>query len=578
MVISDYFKFLILFLLSSLVLGSPDDFFMVPILDENGNRTGLFNVNPDPHGEPWISGGGRALTAEEENCIPEFILPAHYRDRTKYPLPEKVDNSRTKYFPPIFTQKGASCCQASGVSYALNYEICRIRDLDASKQENIFPYGFAYNFLNKGSTSTYSMYTDGWYMSEELGAPNLIDYGGSLQGTASQTSWLDGYDKYYRAMNNRYIKSYRFNSTTNEGIEGMKQWLFDHADGAKFGGVICFLAWSGQTRDKLPSSSPEAGHTYIKKFNTSGGHCMTIVGYHDDIFYDLDKDGKISDQEKGGFLMVNSYGTSYGTEGRAYIPYSLLLAGTLKSKNVHGITVKKEFKPLLTFRVTITHNKRNQIKIIRGFSTDLNASSPSKTYRYKECFANGGPLPMAGKNLSKTIEIGLDVTEFIKEINGKKAKFFLQINSQDGEGKVNSLSVLDYTGSQVKEYTCSQTDVPITNGITTLDVQGDITNSQKVYNGYGTPTTHFYPSPLQTGNNISFQLPAIQHNTRVFRVLTIHGKLMYEKALNAENNFTWDITSNSGEKIASGKYIAQLELMTNKGINKKFHTQVYVME
>jgi len=102
---------------------------------------------------------------------------------------------------------------------------------------------------------------------------------------ASQTSWMDGYEKYYNAMHNRYITSDKINCESNSSIETMKQWLFDHADGSEIGGVLCFLARSGQTKGTLPSGSPEAGHTYIEKFGTSGGHCMTLVGYHDEIFF-----------------------------------------------------------------------------------------------------------------------------------------------------------------------------------------------------------------------------------------------------------------------------------------------------
>ncbi len=580
--ISIYSIIFSIFFLSASSGFSDSPVLLIPFLDESGNETGLFNVNPDPDEEPWISGGGRALTEEEEKCIPELVLPEHYKDRVKYPLPDSVDNSRTRYFPPIFTQKGASCCQASGVAYIFSYEICRARDLDATDPLNIFPYGFAYNFINRGSTGTYSGFFDGWRMSEELGMPDLEIYGGQLEGTASQTSWVDGYDIYYQAMSNRYQESYKVTCTTNDGIEKMKQWIFDRADGSDPGGVMGFLAWSGQTRDELPASSPEAGHTYIKAFGTSGGHCMTLVGYHDEITYDLNRDGKIDEREKGGFLMVNTYGTSYGTEGRAYIPYSLFLDGYMKSSSVYGITVKKdEVKPLLTYKVKITHDRRNAIEIIRGFSTDLTDTSPSKTYSYRECFSDGGALPMEGKGLSETIEVGLDVSEFIEDISGKKTKFFLQIDSEGGSGKVDNFSVMDYTEGTVKEYTCTQTNVTISNGITTLWVISD-----DAVNSLNTPFARphdsklFYASPLTSGNEILFKFSAPEMNNATLRIVTIHGKLVYEKAFSVTkaNNFSWNVTDNSGKPVANGKYIAQLELANKKGRSRILYTQFYVME
>ena len=558
--------------------GCEEPMLLVPVMDAQGNATGLYNVNPDSEGEPWISGGGRALTAEEDNCIPELVLPARYKDRTAYPLPAKVDNSRTKYFPPILYQRGASCCQASGVAYIFSYEICRIRDRDASDEAHIFPYGFAYNFINGGSSSSYSGFFDGWRVADELGQPDLKSYGGKLEGTAGQTSWVDGYDVYYKAMSNRYVESYKVTCTSGDGIEKMKQWLFDRANGSEPGGVMGFLAWSGQTRDKLPSNSPEAGHAYIKKFGTSGGHCMTLVGYNDDIVYDLNNDGQFDSREKGGFLMVNSYGEDYGTDGRAYVPYTLFSNGSMKSSSVYGITVvKEEVKPLLTYKITITHDRRNAIEIIRGFSTNTSATSPSKTYRYRESFSNGGALPMEGKGLSETIEVGLDVSEFVDEISGKKTKFFLQIDSDGGSGRVNSFSVMDYTGAQVKEYKCTETNVTISSGMNTLWVLSDDAVALAKENPGRSPKAGtFYASPLTNGHAIHFRYNLPGAHQATFRITNIHGRLIYEKevSLAGAKEFVWDKTNGRGHKVSPGKYIAQLE--TDHAA--VLYTQVYVMK
>ncbi|MBN2036058.1 MAG: hypothetical protein JW768_04885 [Chitinispirillaceae bacterium] len=557
-------------------VASEEPMLLRPILDETGNESGLYNVNPDPDAEPWISGGGRALTAEEDKCIPELMLPAQYQDRETNPLPSKVDNSLTRYFPPLFTQRGASCCQAAGISYIFSYEMCRIRDLDAQDPANIFPYGFTYNFINGGSTSSYSSFSDGWTAAGELGIPDLQSYGGQLEGTASQTSWVNGYGVYRRAMSNRYVESYRITCTSNDGIERMKQWLFDRADGSNPGGCIGFLAWTDQTRDVLPSSSPEAGHTYIKAFGTTGGHCMTLVGYNDDITYDLNGDGILSAQERGGFLMVNSYGERFGTNGRAYIPYSLFLNGSMKSSSVYSITVVEEaVEPLLTYRVTITHDRRSDIEIIRGYSTTTSATTPSRTYRYRECFSNGGALPMEGRGLSETIEMGLDVSEFIDAINGRRTKFFLQITSEGGSGKVDNFSVMDYTGPQVKEYKCSETNVAITTGTTTLWVLSD-----NEVNGRGIAIRRpregrsFYVSPLTSGKAIHFKYSLSQTKRATFRVTTIHGQKVHERVVDlaGKRELVWDKTGNNGQKVSAGKYIARLELADGNA----FYTPVHV--
>ncbi len=559
---------------------SHDAMFLRPILDEHGQETGLYDVNPDPLGEPWISGGGRALTDAEVQCIPEFKLAEGYKNREVYPLPTKVDNSRNKYFPPLLSQKGASCCQASGVTYIFSYEMCRVRDLDAKNPKNIYPYGFAYNFINRGVTSTYSSFTDGWRMAEELGMPTLKSYGGKLEGSARQTSWMNGYQLYYQAMQNRYKENYRIKCTTADGIEKMKQWLFDRGDGSKPGGVLGFLAWSGQTRDRLPSTSPEAGHTYVKRFNTSGGHCMTLVGYNDDIEYDMNDDGTIDASEKGGFLLVNSYGTNYGTEGRAYVPYKLFLDGAMKSSNVYGITVlPKLITPKLTFKVTLTHDTRNAIKIVRGFSTNINATTPNKTYRYRECFSDGGKHPMQGRQLSETIELGLDVSHFVKDIVNKQARFFLQIEAKGASrGSVDSFSVIDYTSGQAKEYRCTQTPATITNGTITLSVVGDVVSKapKNLSNQKGNPS--FVASPLTSNGSIHFTYHMPGVNRAQLRILSISGRLLYTKThrLSQNNEIVWNRRTTSGESVPSGKYIAQLVPLDKKASWGMLRSPFYV--
>lgn len=262
--------------------------------------------------------------------------------------------------------------------------------------------------------------------------------------------------------------------------------------------------------------------------------------------------------------MVNSYGTSFGTNGRAYIPCSLFLDGSMKSSSVYGITVVEEaVKPLLTYKVTITHNRRNALEIIRGYSTTTSATSPSQTYRYRQCFRDGGALPMKGQGLSETIEIGLDVSEFFNAISGKRARFFLQITSTGGSGKVDNFSVFNYTGSLVKEYACAETNVPIISGTTTLSVLSDdvVKGVEEVVKRPrdGRP---FYVSPLTTGNTIHFRYSLPQEKSAIFRITTIHGQVIHKKtvSLAGRNELVWDKTSNAGKQVPAGKYIARLEL------------------
>ena len=105
----------------------------------------LVNVNPNPDGEAWLAGGWKTPTAEdmlEINKIPELKISAENRAKD---LPATHDNTLEPYFRPIFSQADGCCAQASGVAYVYTYEMNRIRETNASLEENQFPTHFTYN-------------------------------------------------------------------------------------------------------------------------------------------------------------------------------------------------------------------------------------------------------------------------------------------------------------------------------------------------------------------------------------------------------------------------------------------------
>ncbi len=82
-------KSIFTFISSFLLISTVNIFSQVPILDENGNATGLINMNPDPDGEPWIAGGLPPLTEEDIavfNRLPRFKLWPGKRSRVSFYL------------------------------------------------------------------------------------------------------------------------------------------------------------------------------------------------------------------------------------------------------------------------------------------------------------------------------------------------------------------------------------------------------------------------------------------------------------------------------------------------------------
>src|SRR4051812_36896882 len=180
------------------------------------------------------------------------------------------------------------------------------------------------------------------------------------------------------------------------------------------------------------------GRRTFTRLAGNGGHALTIVGYDDNF-------------QGGSYLVANNWG-----DGLYWAPYKLFRAGaglaTSQGTPVMFCRVKKDYSPKLTLKISLTHNQRGSIAIMTGAANSADASVPVKTKDYAGAFNYaGGAVPMCGRGQSETIEIGLDLTDLLPSLTGKDARFFLQVVSKGGSGKVNSVTLEDYTGAQVKE-------------------------------------------------------------------------------------------------------------------------------
>lgn len=439
------------------------------------------NVNPDPNGEPWIIGGWKSPSKAQLMQIPKLQIDAKFKSKD---LPASLDNSNLQYFRPIFDQTDGCCAQASGIAYNFTYEMNRARNTSASTTNNQFPTHYTYNFLNSGSGDNGSWYGDGWNIIKSNGCPTVADYGGIAQDA---TYWMSGFTDYETSMENKVVEIFNIDVSTEQGLEDLKYWMFNHADGSDDGGIVNFAAGI---------SIDDYNLTYdniVTKWGYSVNHAMTFVGWDDNIEYDFNNDGQITnniditgdgvvdmkDWERGAMIMVNSWGTYWGNSGKAYVMYRLLAlpvseGGIGASNMVSSILVRPEYTKQLTMRVTMDHSDRSMIKVVAGVSTNLSATEPDITISFPLFNYQGGSHQMRGTS-SDPIEFSLDVTPLLSYINsGEEAKFFLQVYENDiyntGNGSVNNFSIVNSDGT---EFTSTQTNVLINNNdVTTLSVNG----------------------------------------------------------------------------------------------------------
>ncbi len=423
--------------------------------------------------------------------IPLLPFPEKYRNRA---LPALVDNSKNKYWPGIIDQYTFACCQqVCGVGYVFSYEINRLRDRIGWYWENCYPAHYTWNFMNQGNRNNGVDFLESFEAIRQQGQMTFADYG--IDTATGYTGWITGYDKYYRGMYNhiRQVKAIMTNSIG--GINELRNYLYDHLDGSSTGGITCFTtdAASLYGMPVIPPGLPGAGLNIITQWHNTPEHGMTVVGYNDSIRYDVNGDGKFTndldingdgivdarDWEIGAFKVVNSFGNWWSDTGYVYSLYRAFALnfqdGGVWNNRVYVMDADTAYRPLLTLKVNLSYNLRDRIRVMAGVSSDTNSQMPDHVIDFPIFNFQGGEHAMQGREGvagAESIEFGLDVTELLNFIpSATPARYFLALEERDedhqGTGTIGKASFISYQNG-VHEFPCAEEDVNIRDNAITL--------------------------------------------------------------------------------------------------------------
>lgn len=453
---------------------------------------------------------------EKLSKIPEFKMPEASRYRA---LPYMIDNSSLIYFRPLISQTGLECGQSSSIGIMFTYELNFLRNANGSFPENQIPTHFTYNFLNNGSDAGVNYY-ETFEIIRQVGSPTVADYGGMSTGGPSR--WISGYDNYYNGMHNRINQVYSIKTNTEEGLNTLKNWIYDHANGSSAGGLASFYAEFSYPPTLLDEGTPEAGKHVITQWGNSSNHSMAIVGYNDSIRYDYNNDGQytnhidingdgivdMKDWEIGGFKMANTYGSisGWGDNGFAYMMYKTVAdrfqQGGIWDNRVVIVDTKQSHEPKLTAKVRMSHECRNKVKVSVGVSTDMEATEPDYMLTYPIFDFQGGCKPMQGNSGIEEIEFGLDLNMLLMHLEPmQQARYFLIVHENDplsqSSGTVHSFSLKNYSGIAY-EVISEQTEVPVVNnGQTLLTIDAAFDFNKIIVDETGIPPLQLY-QPYET--------------------------------------------------------------------------------
>jgi len=294
-----------------------------------------------------------------------------------------VDNSDKQFFPPIKSQGFYNSC----VSWAMGYymmtnNFALKRGLDAKNNEsnrmsatmlwNLHNAGFnigAYPFITAFITSTFGVTTMTDYPSYELGV------------LPSNTAWRNAIGNKAEIFMGRTWTNLNQPSSAPGNLDSIKRHLLN--------GYVVSVSINPDWR--LEKDSPR-GKVIPQFYDGLGvGHHMTIVGYCDDFYFDINGNSVEDPGERGAFKVANSWGTMYvHNEGFIWVMYDALGITTSVPSNPSAnfphptrngaayeyyLLTESRVKPVLLAEIDIETESIQGLAVEIGFS-ETNSSTP----------------------------------------------------------------------------------------------------------------------------------------------------------------------------------------------------------
>jgi hypothetical protein len=368
-------------------------------------------------------------------------------------LPSRVDNSTRPQFPPIYKQKGGACGQFTAVASIFTYEMNVLNGTEARTTATQFPADFSWNMCNAADSSQGSEAHHGWEVAKQIGIPTVKSYG-RVEGDEDKIgSWANGYPIWREAMEYR-VAGYRYTPTaTISQINEARGWLFDRNQPKpgkeSIGGLLALDGRMGKLKEvtrTIPVGDYLAGEDLWIRWGPNGyGHGITCVGYDDQVGFDVNGDGKmtndsdingdgkvtLADHERGAFIVLNSWGKTWSKDGKIYLLYSAMVDPTWERGNYLGRIEVCRNIPRLTLKLKLACNKRSDLQVTIGIAGKKDATKPE--HELAPEVLNGWPLfgknpkdnvgevPLAGPNNDSPLEMGIDLTPLLDKLGAESA-------------------------------------------------------------------------------------------------------------------------------------------------------------
>ncbi len=389
-------------------------------------------------------------------------------------LPSSVDLSLSESFPSVGNQGSVGSCTAwASTYYQFGYQVASMNSWDAKNDPTKqFSPKWTYNLCNNGINKG-SLYSTIYSVLANQGAVRYSEFAPSGVATrAEYGTWYLDTEGMKRALQYR-ISDYEhlcfadveastpITNSKSACLNVMKSLL-------NSGNVLTFQTdfgeWDYMKLSSQYNSAFNGQYVCIKHYDPDdkwSGHAMAIVGYDDNISYDLNEDGIIQNYEKGAFKIVNSWGEQYGNDGYMWVMYDALnRVSNATNQNVpnrepifddyaYNIITVEEYPLDLVAEVTISQSCRNQIKLKLGQSeTDITTPQYTQNTLFNY---SGGAYNYSG--LSTTPMEATFAFDYGNLCNSEitRKNYYISINDlySGNSTHIKNIKLIDSTGKTV---------------------------------------------------------------------------------------------------------------------------------
>ena len=420
--------------------------------------------------------GARRLSREELGVVPmgadlEIVNPAGTAVAAPASMASgSTDNSTSNYFPPIRSQGSLGSCAAfSTTYYQMTYMTAMARGWDAKNGGDSYRFSpkWTYNMINGGNDSGSQEY-DSLNVGRDHGCATWAEF----PYDTNYRAWCLTSNVWRQAISRRMNSYYTIPSVyTDAGLANLKAVL-DNGYVVTFDTYApwSYRGWVQGVVGNDPSTSLDDAYvgqkicTYVRALDW--GHAMTIVGYNDNIWCDLNGNGVVDAGEKGALKIANSWGTRFGNSGFAWFAYDALktdsaVDGWNPSDKVYGFgygdysgycqvyvtTAKASYSPQMIAQFTVSHALRNQMTMIMGKGLTSATSNPTTTWTPVGLSGDGGAYAFDGTTTACDGTFFLDMTGVAPDATALK-RYFVGMKDTTNDatsGWLKSVVVMDLT-------------------------------------------------------------------------------------------------------------------------------------